>query len=242
MIEIDRAYSASDRLLKHRWALLKRRVREKGNMQGLLLGLANGTACLAYCAPVLIPYLLAGGNKTGTNYLLLSLFLAGRLAGYLIFGVLAWLAHALVLARIPGRELGVGLVYMTLATALAWFSWRASHPRCGGVGLMSGQLNRMDRDGWLFATLLGFLTGLNLCPPFLLAFAGAANSASVWGSLFFFFTFFLGTSLFFLPLPLVGKFPNNEKIRWVGKLAALVVAAYYFFVGFSLFGGGLFSL
>jgi hypothetical protein len=36
-------------------------------MNGFLLGLANGTSCLALCAPVLIPFLLSRGENVNRN-------------------------------------------------------------------------------------------------------------------------------------------------------------------------------
>ena len=36
-------------------------------MQGFLLGLANGTTCLAFCAPALIPFLMHEGQTVRQN-------------------------------------------------------------------------------------------------------------------------------------------------------------------------------
>ena len=36
-------------------------------MQGFFLGLANGTSCLAQCAPILIPYFLSAGGNAHKN-------------------------------------------------------------------------------------------------------------------------------------------------------------------------------
>ena len=48
-------------------------------MQGFLLGLANGTTCLAFCAPVLVPFLLEEGKNVRQNLMTLFKFLGGRL-------------------------------------------------------------------------------------------------------------------------------------------------------------------
>jgi hypothetical protein len=52
-----------------------------------LLGLANGGVCLAYCAPVLVPYLLGAGDTVRRSVVSVGEFLGGRLAGYLTFAV-----------------------------------------------------------------------------------------------------------------------------------------------------------
>jgi sulfite exporter TauE/SafE len=210
-------------------------------MEAFLLGLANGTVCLAFCAPVLIPFFLAEGKKTPANFRLMGEFLLGRLTGYLGFGAIAWMTNSLILANTSFREIGLGVVYMILAVFLVLFGLWPEHKPCGGQWLTS-QPERFnsDKSGW-FSLLLGLLTGLNLCPPFLLAFAGAAGSRSLGGSVFFFFCFFLGTSIFFLPLPFIGLVNRHQTFRWVGRLSAAVVGAYYFYVGLIMFGGGWYS-
>ncbi|PKO22945.1 MAG: hypothetical protein CVU38_06710 [Chloroflexi bacterium HGW-Chloroflexi-1] len=89
-------------------------------MQGFILGLASGATCLAYCAPVLIPFFLGEGKRTRQNWGLLAQFLGGRLAGYLLFGLLAWLAYRLVLGPSSHRALIFGGVYVLLAGLLAF--------------------------------------------------------------------------------------------------------------------------
>ena len=159
-------------------------------MEAFLLGLANGTVCLAFCAPVLIPFLLAEGKTTPANFGLMGEFLLGRLVGYLGFGAIAWITNSLILAKTSFREMVMGGVYMILAVFLVAFSLRPEHKPCGGQWLtrQSGRFHS-DISQW-FSLVLGLLTGLNLCPPFLLAFAGAAGSGSLGSSVFLLLMFF----------------------------------------------------
>ena len=62
-------------------------------MEGFFLGLANGTVCVAYCAPVLVPYMLGKGENTIENYNTLVKFLLGRLLGYMLFALLGWVTN-----------------------------------------------------------------------------------------------------------------------------------------------------
>lgn len=58
--------------------------------EGLALGFASGSACLASCGTLLLPWLTGMQRSwTGTSKLL-GIFLAGRLGGY--FGILLLLA------------------------------------------------------------------------------------------------------------------------------------------------------
>jgi hypothetical protein len=208
-------------------------------MEGFLLGLASGGTCLAYCAPVLVPVVLGAGRGARANAVLLAEFLAGRLAGYLLFGVLAWWAGQEILASPAYRGAVFGSAYVLLAAALLYFGW-AGIPSACGVGL-GGPRRWLVRWPSLLPVGMGFFTGLNLCPPFLLALAGAAYAGSLGASLLFFAAFFLGTSLYLLPLPFLGAFHRHAAVAWVGKTVAVLMAAYYFYSGIIALLGGMAS-
>lgn len=205
---------------------------------GFLLGLSTGAACLAYCGQVLVPYLLGVAEGWGRSYAALAQFLLGRLCGYLVFALAAWTFNLYVLreAGSASRAVISGATYLGLAAVLAVWSWRRPKAHCAGKPVCSGDSRRT-----LFPVLLGFLTGLNLCPPLLLAFTGAAETGSLWGSIFFFAAFFLGTSLYLIPLPLLGALGRREACRIVGRLAAAVVAFYYAYLGLITLLGGVLS-
>lgn len=198
-------------------------------MQGFLLGLANGTTCLAYCVPVLIPFLLGEGRRTRQNWMLLAKFLGGRLVGYLLFGLLAFLAGQLLLSAGRYRNQLFGAATIALAALLAWYGLAKPPTPCGGS--FKGARLWLRRWPALLPLGLGFLTGLNLCPPFLMAITGAAGNGTLWGSLLFFGAFFVGTSLYFIPLPFLGAFHRSEALRIIGKMTALLMALYYLYSG-----------
>lgn len=87
-------------------------------MQGFFLGLANGTSCLALCAPVLIPFLLSTGNNVPKNVAVLLQFLGGRLFGYLLFALLAWSVSGLLLFTGGFQDLLIGGTYICLSALL----------------------------------------------------------------------------------------------------------------------------
>jgi len=211
-------------------------------MHGLLLGLSNGTVCLAYCAPVLVPFLLGEGRNTRRNFFVVTEFLLGRLAGYLLFAILAWITSRLLLEKISRRGLVLGLVYLVLSGFLFVYGLSKTAAPCAARPLKSFLSRESIRDSGVLPPLLGFVTGLNLCPPFLLAFTGATETGSLAGSVLFFLFFFVGTSVYFLPAPFLGSLNRFKLLRTVGKLSALVIAVYYFYVGTLMFGGGIVEL
>lgn len=208
-------------------------------MQGFLLGLANGTTCLVFCAPVLIPFFLDRGKSVRTNLLTLLQFLGGRLGGYVLVGLLAWGTGSLLLeaAGRPTQSLVIGAAYVGLAALLLVSVLRKKAP-ADACALASAQV-RLSRWPALLPVGMGFLAGLKICPPLLLAFTGAARTGTAAGSLVFLGTFFLGTAVYFVPVPFVGVFRRVSALQIVGKFAAVIVAAYYLFAGMLLLIGGV---
>jgi hypothetical protein len=89
--------------------------------------------------------------------------------------------------------------------------------------------------------VLGLLTGLNFCLPFLMAVAGAADTGSLAGSLLFFVAFFAGTSVYFLPAPFIGLLRGAAFMSTVGKMAAGVAGLYYAYAGIIYLVEGVYS-
>jgi hypothetical protein len=72
------------------------------------------------------------------------------------------------------------------------------------------------------AVIGGLVTGLNPCAPVLLAFAAAAESRTLFESL----VFFLGTSVYPVPLPLLGFLGRWNRLRLVARLAVGLMGAF----------------
>jgi hypothetical protein len=207
-----------------------------------LLGFSSGLMCLAACGPVLLPWLVtAGAGPRGTS-VLLGQFLAGRLAGYLVFATLAWALGLALPLPVSANAVLFGAVHLALAAALAWVVLSTLRPRpevCPG-GLSAARSRALaGRLRGLGPAALGFLTGLNLCPPFLVAGVRAAQRHSLSGALEFFLLFFAGTLVWFLPFLGVGAVRRFTGLRLVARFTTGLVAAYYGYLGFITLGGAL---
>lgn len=99
-------------------------------MEGFLLGLASGGTCLAYCASVLVPLMLGGGQPARANAAVLAKFLLGRLGGYLLFGLLAWWTGQKILDDPLLRGLMFGSAYVILAALLLYFGIAKNNVPC----------------------------------------------------------------------------------------------------------------
>jgi hypothetical protein len=147
-------------------------------MQGFLLGLANGTSCLALCAPILIPFLLSEGNNVGQNLATLLKFLGGRLGGYLLFALLAWAVGGLLTEAGGYQGLMIGGTYMGLSALLLVAVFRKKKSAHGACGVPKAQV-RLRSWPTLIPLGMGLLAGLKVCPPLLLAFADAASTGGL---------------------------------------------------------------
>lgn len=207
-------------------------------MEGFLLGLSSGTTCLAHCAPVIVPYFLGEGKNTRRNIVRLSGFLSGRMIGYLLFAVVAW-AFGAAISEFPlSRNLLFGTIFLVLSLFMAYSGLFASKDKCAFRSM--GIINRLFiRKKWTITVLIGILTGINLCPPFLLAFSSTAYDGGLVNNLFFFFTFYLGTVLYFLPIIFLGAFSRESNIQTIGKMMSVIMAAYFFYKGFFMIVGCL---
>ena len=206
-------------------------------MQGFLLGLANGTTCLAFCAPILVPFLLKEGKDVRQNLVTLFKFLGGRLGGYMLFGLLAWATGSLLLRATAYQGLVIGTAYVGLSALLLVAMLRKKAP--AGACAFEGAQAKLSRWPALLPVGMGFLAGLKVCPPLLLAFTEAASTGTLTGSLVLFLTFFLGTSIYFIPLSFLGAFTRVTALRTVGQFAAVIVALYYSYSGILLLAGGI---
>ena len=190
--------------------------------EALLLGISSGPACLASCGPVLLPALTAERRTPGATGLLLLQFLAGRLAGYLGFAVVAWLVGV----SLVSRPWILGAANLGLAVLLVVYAFALPRP-CGGI---------CARYRQVAPAAIGLITGLNLCPPFVAAGVRAAETATLGGALGFFFLFFLGTSIWFTPSVSVGLLRRFEAVAIVARLTLFLLAAYYGYLAIVLIG------
>jgi len=206
--------------------------------EALILGLASGPACIAACGPVLVPSLLIerAGMKPHARYL--SVFLAARLLGYLLFAMVAWELGTLASMLPAPRMLMMGAVYVLLAGVLFWYAYSAGRScahSCADSKLVSIGENR--KRGIAGAAVLGFLTGLNLCPPFIAAGIRAAQLGSMAAALLFFAVFSLGTSVWFVPFISLCRISRNQAMMTVARMAMVIIALYYLALGIAILFG-----
>jgi hypothetical protein len=207
--------------------------------EAFLLGLASGPACVASCGPVVVPSLLAEGAGWRLNARYLTSFLGTRFLGYLLFAAVAWELGVLVSPPPAARTLIYGGIHVLLGVALLWYAHsigRGCAHACVGSGLVSiGRVGKRSVPG---AAVLGLLTGVSLCPPFVAAGLRAAQLGSIAAALLFFAVFFVATTLWFVPFVGLGCVRRNASVIFVARTAMVLVAAYYLLAGMAMLAGG----
>lgn len=203
-------------------------------IDALVLGLASGTSCIATCAPVVLPFLFSREETdAGSNALRVALILAGRLVGYIIVGFIMGGIGALAASQAePAVMRTIGrLAYAAAGTAMiaAGLLPALRRHRCPAFAGKWGSTAA--------AFFLGLVTGFSLCPPFIAAAARVFGTQSSLEGALFFLLFFLGTSVYFLPLLGVSFFRKyQDRIRIVARISCVLIGAYYI-VFFSVIGG-----
>jgi hypothetical protein len=211
-----------------------------GAAEALMLGLATGPICLASCGPVVLPWMLVQPQGVRVHARQMSIFLGARLAGYLLFASMIWLAGSALSRSWSGRSWVYGGVQLALAAGLLIYAAGWPHAHCAfarphsdlvQIGAASATTPRPRPTG---AMALGFLTGINLCPPFLVAGVRAAQLPTLAGALLFFGVFFVGTAVWFLPFLSLGVVRRTPSFLTVARIAAVLLACWYGFTGASL--------
>ncbi|HNY10815.1 MAG TPA: sulfite exporter TauE/SafE family protein [Candidatus Wallbacteria bacterium] len=210
-------------------------------VKAFLLGISSGVTCLFTCAPALIPFVLGEGRGISKNFLILINFLIGRLAGYILTGILAWYVTRPVFQNIVVRDLLTGLSFIALSSLLIFYFIKGSHfnnkASCPNQKLMS--LTPADIGMCLS---LGFFTALTPCPPFFLAIFEVSNGPGVFAAIIFFISFFVGTSIYFTFIPFAGSLCGNRHAKAIGRMAAGLVGSYYMYQGIIKTIGGMRTL
>ena len=146
--------------------------------------------------------------------------------GYLAFGAVA--------GYLGQRLAGVNFELITMI-ALAALSlllilhalglWKGSRLSCCAF------IRRHDADIPFF---MGMLMGVNACPPFLLSLTYVFTLQSVAKGIAYFFMFFIGTTVYFVPMFFLGYLNRIKEFQLVGRISAIVVGLV--FLGYSIYG------
>jgi sulfite exporter TauE/SafE len=194
-------------------------------VEGFILGLSTGPYCLVACAPLFVPYLLAESQpRWSLNLRILGQFLAGRLLAYLALGAAAGALGVYVSRDVP-QWVGPSVWLVSGIVMLVYAASR--NPFHAGLCAWVGRHFPMSQVPLAF----GALASVNVCPPFIAGLTKVVDMGSMSGGILYFLAFFVGTSVYVLPLMLLTPAVRAQRLRDIGWLVSFLVGVWLVFSG-----------
>lgn len=191
--------------------------------KALALGLSTGLFCVGFCVPLVGPVLL-GREKQGfrDTAAALGLFLFGRLVAYLLFGLVFGALGGILAPVWKFKTVLLPALYGLLGLLMLLYAVVQGFPHVGFCRTLQPRLG----SRW-YLLLLGFLAGINLCPPFLLAVTAALDVGGPIQGMLFFLVFFLATSVYLIPLLFTGLVSRFKEVRFAARIAAGLAGLWF---------------
>jgi len=194
-------------------------------LEAFLLGISSGTYCVFNCAPVAVPLFLSEDLDRKSNWNRLTLFLGGRLIGYLFFGFLLGLLGAYTLGYfdpfIQQKLESITVMFLGIVLIVTGLP-REKESR------ISCLVHLFRNEGRFAPIIIGILTGISFCPPFFVAAARVFGLEGSFSGLIYFFFFFLGTSIFMLPFGGFFLFSRFKKaVKAIGGYLRIMIGVYF---------------
>lgn len=154
----------------------------------------GATACMFSCMPLLSPILLANDTTRQQSLRVLLPVTAGRITGYTLLSITAFIGSLLVQNILKDKELmGYLLGSMTLFLALRlWISLRRSASCC------SNETRQNEGQGFFALFFTGVLLSLSLCAPVATMMTLSASASSFGVALLYGIVFGIGATLLWL--------------------------------------------
>lgn len=187
--------------------------------EGSVLGLTTGISCAVFCIPVLIGISLWDEKSKPVKNLLL--FLGGRFISYLLF--------ALILSIIGEniKNIKVDFIINPLIGALLIF-W--------GFKFLFGKEKdktncSIKRFSNLTPFLMGIITGISPCPPFIAGGLKILSLGSPLSGVIYFIGFYITTSFFLLPSLLTVFIKYKKEIKIIAGFISIIFGSIYLISG-----------
>lgn len=194
--------------------------------EAFLLGIPTGIFCLGWCSPPLISLIFSDNSSFKKSLRVILEFISGRLIAYIVFGgLLGYLGNKLSNDKIQIFTSISIIVLSILLLSNGIFRIFTNHKLCK-LFIKSFIFKR-------FPLISGILIGFNICPPFLIAIANVISVGDPIKGIFFFFSFFVGTSLYLIPFIFSASLSRFVSLRLVAQLSAIISGALFFLIGFE---------
>ena len=191
---------------------------------GFWTGFSAGAACVVVCGSLLLPVVMSTSAGIVHNARVLMWFCLGRLCVYLALGAVlggagGYLQHQAWFAwLLPCAYLAAALMLLRYLAGLP--TTQPCTPSSRAVPLH-------------VPLVLGLATGAKLCPPVVAAMAATLGAGSTLHGIGYFFAFFLGTSIYLVPLPLAGCLSRWHWWQRLGRTAGALIGFIYVYLALA---------
>ncbi len=193
-------------------------------IEAFMLGISTGVYCFSQCGIVFIPYIFSENkNRIREHLPLVFQFLFGRFIAYAAIGIIVgYIGQTMYSSQFFASNqylnIIIGSSYLILSSLLiinAFFIKKKES--CKFV-----KFKKYSH----YPALLGIFTGINICPPFILAITKAFNARNIAMGTLFFVMFFTATSVFILPFVFSGLLKKTDIIKTIARATSLLAGVY----------------
>lgn len=188
------------------------------------MGISTGSLCLMTCSPIYLPYIMTSDRKLSKSLLAVGEISLGRFVSYLAFGALAGLAGANIAAIDRNFYGSIANILLAVYLMLTVLRSQRSDKKCHVPAIAN-----LTKSG----LLLGILTGINFCPAFLIALSEAVNLGGMLSGILLFMGFFVGTTLYLIPLAFASLLTQIKKMKDIARILSLIIAIWFIYKGAS---------
>jgi hypothetical protein len=183
---------------------------------------------------VMFPYLMAGSAGVKQIAIDLSIFLFTRFIVYFLLATMAFYFGQALFKNQIVRNIVPGILYIGFSIMLVWYSISNSrNPKC------PAKIVRTVNNQRLIPLFLGVVNSLGFCPALFIIMTKGATQGTLIQSYLAFLAFFIGSSIWFIPLPLAGKIRKKEVLNTIGILATGLAGIIFMIKGITNLIGGI---
>lgn len=190
-------------------------------INGFMSGLSAGIFCMGYCYPALGPLLFSLPRSSWRDSAwCLGIFLSGRLLAYVLVGSICGIAGRSVPEISGFLQKAVPFLHGALGVFLISYGAFSFFNHARWCRYFAKNLKRS-----LF--LAGVITGINICPPFLIAILAAVSFSDIGRSILYFLSFFIATALWMVPLVIIHYFSRKDEVRRAARIIAVTCGIWF---------------
>ncbi len=192
--------------------------------EGVTLGLALGPSCLITCIPIFLPIIMQKKQSMKEGVKAVISFSSGRFISYAAFGAISGLAGAEFSRHFPNKNYIVSVSYLLIAAYLIYSAvirGKEEKGRCS-AGILTSAAGH--------PVILGMLTGINICPPFLAALTRSFGRGNAVEGILLFTGFFFGTTVYLLPMSMLSHFTRKKVFRMTGVFFSIIMGFWFVFL------------